>query len=311
MIADLFGVAGEGGVADGVVVSFESVEVGIHGGLGVDDDLLAGGKFDDEVGAEAAAFGVGSGGLGDEVAILDHAGHFDDAAELHFAPLAAADRLAEGFDELSGFLLEPALGLDHVADLLVEGGVGAFAGFLELTDAALDLFEGVGDRFDHAFDGLAAFLDLAFGFLLLGTEGGAGEREELFLGGAKGVCGEGFEGLAEADFGGFEEGLFLGVGLPLGLEAGFQLTLALEEGEFGVAEFVDFGFLTGGDRFRICGRLLGSTLAFLGAGLFSLDLAAHEEPGEHDSEEEPGEGGDVSGVCGEKFHGEIVPCGLR
>ena len=181
VIADLPGVAEEGGVAGGVVLGLEGVEVGVHGGLGIDDDLLAGGEFDDEIGADAAALGVGGGGLGDEVAVFDHAGHFDDSAELHFTPLAAADGLAEGFDELAGFLLEAALGLDHVADLLVEGGVGAFAGFFEVADAGLDLFEGIGDWFDHALDGLAALFDVAFGLLLLGTEGGAGKVEELLL----------------------------------------------------------------------------------------------------------------------------------
>ena len=122
--------------------------------------------------------------------------------------------------------------------------------------------------------------------------------------------GEGFEGLAEADFGGFEEGLLLGIGFLLGVEAGFELALALEKGEFGVVELADLVVLPGGPDFEVGDILQGSALAFFGAGPLGVDLAAHEEPGEEDAEEESGGGGNVGGVLGEKFHGEIVPCGM-
>lgn len=115
------------------VLGVEGVEVGAEGGFGIDDDFFVIGEIDDHVGALAAFFG-GSGLLFQEVDLVDHAGEFDGAAKLHFAPLSADVWCAEGFDEVSGFGFEFGLAGEEVFDLFVEAGVGAFAGFFEGVD---------------------------------------------------------------------------------------------------------------------------------------------------------------------------------
>ena len=177
--ADLAGVALQGLLADGVVGGFERVEVAVHRRFGIDDDGFPAGQADDEVGAEFFAFVGGGAVLGFEIAMFLHAGEFDDAAELHFAPLAAAGRLAQGLDERGGLALEAELAFAEGADLLLEFGVGAFAGFFDLADAEFEFPERFGDGFDEGFDGDLAFFDFALGFLGLGGERGFRELEEL------------------------------------------------------------------------------------------------------------------------------------
>jgi hypothetical protein len=81
-----------------------------------------------------------------EIAVFLHAGEFDHAAELHFAPLAAAGGLAEGFDERGGLALKAELALAKGTDLLLQFGVGAFAGFFDLADAELRISRGIRPR---------------------------------------------------------------------------------------------------------------------------------------------------------------------
>lgn len=218
--ADLAGVTDEGFVAGGVFGGFEGVEVAVHRGFGVDDDGFSAGEAYDEVWAEFFAFVGGGGVLDFEVAMFLHAGEFDDAAELHFAPLSAAGGLAEGFDEGGGLALEAELAFAEGADLFLEFGVGTFAGFFDFADAEFEFAEGVGDGFDEGFDGGFALFDFAFGFLGLGGEGGFGEVEELLGGGFQGIGGEGLEGGGEFGFGAFEERLFFGCGEAFAFEAG-------------------------------------------------------------------------------------------
>jgi len=230
--ADLGGVAGEGSFAHCVVVGFDGIEVGVHRGFGVDNDVLSAGEFDNEIGAEAFAFIRGGGGLGFEVAVLLHACHFDDAAELDLTPLSTAVGLAEGFDEFLGFLFEADVAFGDVDDLLFEGGVVALAEFFAFGDLLLDFFEGLGNGFDHLLDGGLAFFQIAFGFLLLGFEAVFGEDEKLILGGFQGIGGEGLEGVRKFGFGLFEQGLFFFGGLTLFLHADFEFSLLLLQSGF-------------------------------------------------------------------------------
>ena len=63
--------------------------------LRVDDDRLAAGDPDDEVGSQQLAVGVARRGLGDEVAVLEHARELDHVAQLRLAPAAADVRRAQ------------------------------------------------------------------------------------------------------------------------------------------------------------------------------------------------------------------------
>ena len=197
--------------------------------------------------------------LGFEIAVFLHAGEFDHALELHFAPLAAAGRLAERLDERGGFALEAELAFAERADLFLEFGVGSFAEFLDLADAEFEFPERVGDRFDEVFDGGLAFLDIAPGLLGVGGERGFRELEELLGGRLEGVGGEGLEGVGELGFGAFEQRLFLGGGLEFGVEAGAEFGELVAEG-LGVL-LVALG---------LGGRLGEAGLDFRGAALLGL-----------------------------------------
>ena len=86
VIADGAGVVFEFRFADLVVFSLDGVEVGFKGHLGVDDHLAPTGEFDDQIGSKATLI---SCRLLEEVAMVEHPGHFDDSAQLDFSPTTA------------------------------------------------------------------------------------------------------------------------------------------------------------------------------------------------------------------------------
>ncbi len=119
--------------------------------------------------------------------MVEHAGELDDAAELDLAPVAAHVRRAESGRQLAGLGAKLGLRFEERPDLLVQGGVGAGAGFFDLMQEAVD----AGERFANGSDGLRECA--AGGFLGLG-EGGAGEIEELGTARAQDQPGEGEAG---------------------------------------------------------------------------------------------------------------------
>jgi hypothetical protein len=90
------------------LVAFERIQVRRGRYLRVHHDVAAAGEADDHVRREPGAVGRG-GFLEIEVAVLEHAGRFDDAAELELAPLAPDVRRAQRLDEPPGFDLERLL----------------------------------------------------------------------------------------------------------------------------------------------------------------------------------------------------------
>lgn len=194
--ADFLGVVGESGGAGGFVGGVEGFAVGLDGGFGVDDDALAAGEADDEVGAEGAG-----GFLFGEVGVGKHVGEFDDAAELELAPAAGVAGGAEGGGELGGFGLEAELGGAEGFELLAELAVGGGARFFEFADLGIHFFERLFEGFDEEIDGLLAGGEVALGLLLKLGEGGFGEFEEGGVVALEGVGGEGFELGGEAGVG--------------------------------------------------------------------------------------------------------------
>ena len=100
--ADLPRVFAEERLAAGFVWRLERLQIRIERRLRVDDDVLAAGQPDDDVGPHAAvAVAVGDRELLFEVAVLDHAGQLDDALQLQLAPAAADARPFERVHELA------------------------------------------------------------------------------------------------------------------------------------------------------------------------------------------------------------------
>ena len=92
------------------------------------------GQMDDHIGPQPPVLRVDVLLL-DEIAVFQHAGHLDDAAELDFAPAAADLRAAERLDEVRRLAAEFFLRLPQRFDLLGQSAVGLDAGLFDL-DAA-------------------------------------------------------------------------------------------------------------------------------------------------------------------------------
>ena len=286
--SNLAGVALERFLADGVIGGFERVEIPIHRGFGIHHDGFAAGQPHDQVGPQALAFVGGGGVLGFKIAMLLHAGEFHDPPQLHFPPLAAADRLAQRLDQRGGFALQADLAFAERADLFLELGVGPFAGFFDVADAQLEFAERFGHRLDQRLDGGLALLDVALGFFGLGGQRGFRELQELFGRGAQRVGGEGFERVGELDFGAFEQRLFVGGGFEFGFEAGAQFGELVAEC-LGVL-LVAFGI--GGGMGQADFDLPGA--AFLGLEPLTArgDLAGGGQAGQQPANQQPDQDGD-------------------
>ncbi len=118
VIANLAGVGGHARAAGIFVGCLNGVEIGGERRLGVDDDGLAAGEPNNEIGTQAAVCGVDPGLL-QEVSVVDHAGHLDDAAKLELSPAATDVGSTKGLDELAGFRLELLLRADDGLELFV------------------------------------------------------------------------------------------------------------------------------------------------------------------------------------------------
>ena len=271
--ANLLGVLGEAGGADGFVGGFGRGAEGFERSFGVDDDALSAGKANNEVGAERTG-----GFLFAEIAVAEHVGHFDDAAELEFAPGAGVGGGTQGGGEPGGLGLELELGGVEGAELFRKRAVGFFAGVFDGADLGVDLLEGFAERFDEGVDRLLAFFEVAGGLLLEFAEGFAGEFEEGGVVAREGVGGEGFELVGEAGVGVGECGEFFGGGGALGGEGVFDF------------RFLSFDFGNPrAERFVFGGEEPG---AFSDGGV----AAGEEEPDEETGEQSGGEGGDENHV---------------
>ncbi len=217
-----------------------------------------------------------------EIAVLDHAREFDDAAELELAPCTGRSGTAERGREASGLGLERALGRGERAELLGEGGVGGAAGLLDLADTDIDFLEGIANRFHQRVDGRLAFVEVAPGALLELGERGLGQLEEGLVVALQGVGREGLEGVGEARLRILKRGEFFGGGLALGVERG------RETGGGGLA--------FGGERAEPVE--LGLRGGQGGAGFGELGLGAEElgtQRGFAAAQVEPDEGGAEGG----------------
>jgi len=97
----------------------------------------------------------------DEVAMLDHPRHLDDATQLQLAPAPARGRLAQCLDEVQRLTAQVDLTVGQRAHLRGERLVRTFAKLLDVVNASVELVEREPDRRDELLDRLLAFLELA------------------------------------------------------------------------------------------------------------------------------------------------------
>ena len=126
----------------------ERLQVRGEGRLRVDHDPLPTGEPHDHVGSQHATVPVGRRRLFDEVAVLHHPRHLDDATELDLAPAAADVRRTERGDEIGRLAAEPQLLLAQVAHSFGQRSVRLLAGALERVDLGFDLAERLAQRRD-------------------------------------------------------------------------------------------------------------------------------------------------------------------
>ena len=117
-------------VAHRLVGGLHGLDVAGERDLGVDDDLLAVGEGDHEVGTHTGAGVVGAGRLLDEVAVLQEPRHLDHAAQLDLAPTAPDVRRPQRGDQGGRLVLQLRGGVPDGAHLLAKLAVRGRPGAL-------------------------------------------------------------------------------------------------------------------------------------------------------------------------------------
>ena len=158
----------------------ERVEIGLQRRLRIDHDLLAAGQANDHVGTQASAVGRDRT-LFDEVAVVQHTGHLDRAAKLHFSPASAHVRRAQGLYQLGGFRLQLLLRAGERDDLLAQRAIGVHALRLQGLDLLFDRLERLLDRFHQSGDGQLARRQAAFSLLVKRLQAGLGQLQERLV----------------------------------------------------------------------------------------------------------------------------------
>ena len=125
--------------------------------------------------------------------MCQHAGHFDDAAELHLAPTAADARRSQCAHEVLRGTTQLILPLADVLDEGPKSGAGFEARLLAFRELLIHLGQRVADGLDQLIQCRLALIDLAERILLDVAELLIGELEKLLGAGTKGRAGQGIE----------------------------------------------------------------------------------------------------------------------
>jgi hypothetical protein len=123
VLACLARVVGERGVALGFRLGLVGGEERVERGLGVHHHELAARQAHEDVRTQSPVVGV-HGGLGGEVAVLNHAGHLDDVAKLDLAPRAAGRRASQRGAEAPGLLGQTVHAGEQRTQRLAQAPVG-------------------------------------------------------------------------------------------------------------------------------------------------------------------------------------------
>jgi len=196
----------------GLVRALHRGQVGIERGLGVHHDLAPFRHAHDHVRTLRALAGL-QGFLFDEVAVLDHAGQFHQAAQGQFTPLAAHLRTAQCLHQVAGFVLQLPVRFRHGFEVPGQGAMRLLTLGLHAAYLLFGFFQCLANRPDQAFHGLfpAGEFTLRLDVKLL--EVFPGQAQELRIIALQRLGGEGVEAVAQL---GVEllQGLLLRAGVP-------------------------------------------------------------------------------------------------
>ena len=158
---------------------FLRVEIRLERHLRVDDDGAAARQADDEIRTLPAELRE-ERRLFVEVAVLEHAGHLDDAPQLDFAPAAAHRGRPQRAHELLRLFAQAALFFVQARDERRDLDARLGTRHVALADLAIDLRQRVANRRDQLVERLLTASDLADRVFLHVPELLIGELEELF-----------------------------------------------------------------------------------------------------------------------------------
>lgn len=192
MAADFLGVLDQPGGAHGFIRRVARGAKRLERGFRINDDSLAAGQANDEVGPQAVG-----GFLFAKIAVRKHVRHLDDAAQLQLAPASCVGRGPERGRQPSGFGLKLELREIEGLELLAERSVGTGARFFDLAHLGIHFLKGFADRPDEGFDGLLPLFEVACGLLLELRKRLFRLFEEVTAIGAQCVGGEGLELVGE------------------------------------------------------------------------------------------------------------------
>jgi hypothetical protein len=118
-------------------------QVGLQRYLGIHYYLMTIGQVHDQIGPQPA---IVQGFLLHKIAVLDHARQLDHALELDFAPAAAHRRGTQRAHQVPRLLRQLVVRGRQAGDQRVQPAVGLAAFFLDLTDVAVHLLQGIAHR---------------------------------------------------------------------------------------------------------------------------------------------------------------------
>ena len=127
--------------------------------------------------------------------MLFHAGQFDDAPQLDFAPSATHLGRAQGLHELPRLRFEPLLPIGQARQVGRELAALLLAARFHVREGLLDLLERAAHRIQHGLDVLLAFRQIVLGISLERFELGGGQIEETRRVRIQRRCGQRREGL--------------------------------------------------------------------------------------------------------------------
>ena len=133
----------------------------------------------------------------EEIAVVQHAGHFHDPLQLDLSPAAANLRRPQGLDQVAGLRLQLPLGIQQRLDLFGQAAVGPGPGLLHLRDLRVHLLQRFFHRFDHLLDRRLAFFQVALGRVLKLLQRCLRQVEKRLVVALQGLGGEGFEGVGQ------------------------------------------------------------------------------------------------------------------
>ena len=156
---DLTGVLDEQALPRLLVWRIQRTEICIERHFRIDDDVLAAGELDNDIGTDPSVV-PSDGLLLGEVTVLHHPGELDHPLQLQLAPAATNARTLQRIHQPRGLRVEVLSHQIERRDFLDQLRAGFDATALRLLDFAIHLLEGLRHGCEQILDGLLPSVDV-------------------------------------------------------------------------------------------------------------------------------------------------------